>query len=108
MNLESVQHLIKVAIVEGMEISGAFLSDHICKSCLHGKQTRAIISTISRVKNLQVFYHFYSNLCGSMQTTSQLGHHYFMTYIDSASHLLKVCLLKAKNNTLSEIKKIIE
>ncbi|KAJ3531725.1 hypothetical protein NM688_g7534 [Phlebia brevispora] len=92
-----------------MELVGDHtLGPDLCESCLHGKQTRAPIPTVSSVDNLRVLHCIYSDICGPMPTVSRQGFNSFLTFIDGNSHLVKVELIRTKDEMFGHTKAFIE
>ena len=50
----------------------------------------------------------YSDLVGPIKLQDRNREHYFMTFLDSHSHYLKVILLKSKKKTEEQLKLLIE
>jgi len=83
----TVKKLSKKQMVKGMEIDKHDDEDetHQCSTCLKGKMTQQLIPKVSNIENPRILHHIYSDICGPMQKTTQDGHRYFMTFIDSHS-----------------------
>jgi hypothetical protein len=96
-------------MVRGMEVSGSITDEkQVCKPCLEGKQPRKPIPDESTIENPRVLHRTYSDVCGPMETPSQTGHRYFMTFIDACSHLVTVKLLKTKDEAFGSTKVYFE
>ncbi|GBE88792.1 Retrovirus-related Pol polyprotein from transposon TNT 1-94 [Sparassis crispa] len=107
-SVDSVLKIVRKGMVKGMSIVGEKVSNVSCKPCLHGKQTRQPILKESDVKNPRILHRTYSDVCGPMQTQTQSGHHYFITFIDGHTHHLVANLMKTKDEALSHFKAFVE
>ena len=70
--------------------------------------TRQPIPKVSNIENPCILHRIYSDICGPMQNTTQDGHRYFMTFIDSHSWYIKVKLLKTKDEVVEKLMALIE
>jgi len=97
-------------MVKGMEIDEHDNEDetHQCSTYLEDKMTWQPIPKVSDIENPHVLHCIYSDICGPMQKTTQDGHHYFMTFIDSHSWYIKVKLLKTKDKAEEKLMALIE
>ena len=106
----TVKKLSKKQMVKGMEIDKHDDKDetHQCSTCLKGKMTWQPIPKVSDIENPHILHHIYSDICGSIQKTTQDGHCYFITFIDSHPWYIKVELLKTKNEAVEKLIALIE
>jgi len=83
----TVKKLFKKQMVKGMEIDKHDNKDetHQCSTCIKGKMIQQPIPKVSDIENPCILHHIYSDICSPMQKTTQDGHRYFMTFIDSHS-----------------------
>jgi len=97
-------------MVKGMEIDKHDNKDetHQCSTCIKGKMTQQPIPKVSDIENPHILHHIYSDICSPMQKTTQDGHRYFMTFIDSHSWYIKVELLKTKDEAKEKLMALIE
>ena len=104
-NTNSVLKLFRKGMVDGMEITDTLQhSINPYESCLKGKQTQMDIPKWSHVCSPCNLHHTYSDLCGPMQTTSQKGNAYFITFTDEYSHHLTVNFLWSKHEAFTALK----
>jgi len=96
-------------MVKGMHVTDIDSHDSgTCKACLESKQTRAPIPKVSDVQNPSVLHRVYLDLVGPIEPRGRNGERYFMTFLNSHSHYLKVVLLKSKNEAEEQLKSLIE
>ena len=71
-------------------------SNHVCKHCQHGKQTKVRFNTKEYYtsKPLELVH---TDLCGPTRTKSIQGEYYFILFIDDYTRMTWVCFLKEKS-----------
>lgn len=97
LNIKSVKTL--TSMVEGMDLHEAHVDTSVfpCEACIQGKQTCVPFSTQSVSRANKVLELVYSDVCGTMRTTSLGGSRFFLTFIDDFSRKVWVYPLKAKS-----------
>lgn len=76
-----------------------------CEVCMEAKQVRLPFNTkrYKAVRNLQILH---TDVCGPITPNTWDGKKYMLTVLDDYSHFVKVYLLKNKNETFDNIKRL--
>ncbi|MCO5550654.1 hypothetical protein L7F22_004143 [Adiantum nelumboides] len=97
---QSIMHLKKEGLVEGLPTFQVNEEPNLCPSCQFGKQQRRRFnkSTYQARQPLELIH---SDVWGPSQTTSMGGDHYFLTFVDDMSRKVWVYFLKNKSEVFS-------
>ncbi|MCO5571734.1 hypothetical protein L7F22_025482 [Adiantum nelumboides] len=100
---QSIMHLKKEELVEGLPTFQVNEEPNLCSSCQFGKQQRRRFnkSTYQARQPLELIH---SDVWGPSQTTSMGGAHYFLTFVDDMSRKVWVYFLKNKSEVFSYFK----
>ena len=77
--------------------------NHVCRHCLHGKQTRTSFKVKEHTTS-QPLELIHIDLCGPTRTTSFQGEYYFMLLIDDYTRMTWVTFLKEKSKAFMKFK----
>lgn len=83
---QRVQYMTPNNLVRG--IPHLPLLNHICETCVQGKQTRQRIPKISSSRSTRPLQLIHSDLCGPLPTASLFQSRYFITFTDDHSSQL--------------------
>ncbi|MCO5557878.1 hypothetical protein L7F22_011450 [Adiantum nelumboides] len=100
---QSIMHLKKEGLVEGLPTFQVNEEPNLCPSCQFGKQQRRRFSK-STYRARQPLELIHSDVWGPSQTTSMGGAHYFLTFVDDMSRKVWVYFLKNKYEVFSYFK----
>ncbi len=99
LNMASLKKL--KTMVNGMNLKEVPLH-HVCEACIEGKHQRTYFPKDEATRASKLLELVYSDVCGSMKTTSCGGARYFVTFIDDFSKKNHVYLLKAKRKVFDK------
>ncbi|MCO5605635.1 hypothetical protein L7F22_059818 [Adiantum nelumboides] len=100
---QSIMHLRKEGLVEGLPTFQVHEEPNLCPSCQFGKQQRRRFNK-STYRAKQPLELIHSDVWGPSQTTSMGGAHYFLTFVDDLSRKVWVYFLKNKSEVFSYFK----
>ncbi|MCO5559847.1 hypothetical protein L7F22_013451 [Adiantum nelumboides] len=100
---QSIMHLKKEGLVEGLPTFQVNEEPNLCPSCQFGKQQRKRFNK-STYRARQPLELIHSDVWGPSQTTSMGGAHYFLTFVDDMSRKVWVYFLKNKPEVFSYFK----
>ena len=79
-----------------------------CEACVKGKMHRLPHHPFKEVKSTEKLQLVYTDVCGPMQTQSQGGSRYFITFTDDYSRYSMTYFLKKKSKALEKFKEFKE
>ncbi|MCO5583616.1 hypothetical protein L7F22_037529 [Adiantum nelumboides] len=100
---QSIMHMKKEGLVEGLPTFQVNEEPSLCPSCQFGKQQRSRFNK-STYRAKQPLELIHSDVWGPSQTTSMGGAHYFLTFVDDMSRKVWVYFLKNKSKVFSYFK----
>ncbi|MCO5604181.1 hypothetical protein L7F22_058342 [Adiantum nelumboides] len=100
---QSIMHLKKEGLVEGLPTFQVNEEPNLCPSCQLGKQQRRRFNK-STYRTRQPLELIHSDVWGPSQTTSMGGAHYILTFVDDMSRKVWVYFLKNKSEVFSYFK----
>jgi len=107
--MHSVKKLLELSIVTGIELidDGTNHTDGECIACIKGKTTWNIIPKKSNVENPRRLHRIYSDVCGPFDIKGYSQSQYFMTFVDSFSHYIRVKPIRSKDEASKVLKEWI-
>src|SRR5215510_3977976 len=102
LNFSDVKQLVLRELVTGIDIKSSTPPDPICEPCISGKQHRVVNKTASRATELLFLIH--SDLHGPLPVRTPEGYRYWVTFIDDATRLWALYLLREKSDTFHAFK----
>ncbi|MCO5587934.1 hypothetical protein L7F22_041887 [Adiantum nelumboides] len=100
---QSIMHLKKEGLVEGLPTFQVNEEPNLCPSCQFGKQQRRRFNK-STYRAKQPLELIHSDVWRPSQTASMGGAHYFLTFVDDMSRKVWVYFLKNKSEVFSYFK----
>jgi len=105
----SVKKLLESSMVTGMELidDGTNHADGECIACIKEKTTRNVIPKKSDVENPRRLHRIYSDVCGPFDIEGYSWSRYFVTFVDSFSHYVRVKPIRSKDEASKVLKEWI-
>jgi hypothetical protein len=102
----SIRKLIDEGMVEGLKLEKSALSESLfCKSCVHAKATRKPIPKAREGSRAEVFgEEVHSDLWGPAPVETKGGRKYYITFMDDATRLTHLYLLRTKDEAFKTYK----
>ena len=102
-NFHSLKEMSKRKLVEGLPQINA--PDHICRSCMAGKQHRNPFPQASHFRATRPLELVYMDICGPIMPSTLGGSRHFLLIVDDFSRLMWVSMLKLKSDALREFQR---
>ena len=80
-------------------------SDHLCRSCMAGKQNRRSFPDKSEFRASKKLQLIHGDICGPIQPSTVGGRRYYFLMIDDYSRLMWVAFLKEKSEAFQQFKR---
>jgi hypothetical protein len=103
LNFSDVHQLISKDLVTGITVKSKASPDPICEPCIAGKQHRQV-NKAALFKATEPLELIHSDLHGPLPTSPH-GYIYWVTFVDDATRLWAVLLLRKKSETFDAFKK---
>ena len=75
-----------------------------CEGCIEGKMQRKPFTSVGEIRSTRKLQLVHSDVCGPMNTDSNGGRRYFVTFIDDYSRCCKVYFMRRKWEVLEKFK----
>src|SRR6202000_697802 len=95
-NYTDLKHMIASKLVTGLKVDSSPSPDPVCEPCIAGKQHRIVNKSATRTTVPLAIVH--CDLHGPMPIRSPEGYRFFMVFVDDATRLWTLYLLKAKSD----------
>jgi len=109
MIIYSIKKLHELSMVTKMELidnsTNHANSEYI--ACIKGKITQNVIFEKSDIENPRRLHRIYFNICGPFDIKGYSQSQYFMTFVDSFSHYVRIKPIRSKNKASKVLKKWI-
>jgi len=105
----SVKKLLESSMVTGMELidNGTNHTDSECIACIKGKTTQNVIPKKSNVENPRRLHRIYSDVYGPFDIEGYSWSQYFVMFVNSFSHYVRVKPIRSKNEASKVLKEWI-
>ena len=103
LNFESLKKMQQMEMVAGLPLLTNV--NTVCEGCVFGKHKRKPFDKEGSWRASQPLELVHTDLCGPMQSESNGGNRYFITFIDDFSRMSWVYFLRNKSNALNVFKK---
>ena len=75
-----------------------------CETCTEGKHYRSPFSTGGGMRAEHILDLVLTDVCGKLNSRSEGGAEYFVTFVDGKSRYVWVCVLKSKSEVFSKFR----
>lgn len=103
-DINAIKNMIKIENLNTIQCT----CNAFCDVCQEGKMTRKFFSKSKPIHSKAILDLVHTDLCGPMQTQTQSGKRYVLTFIDDYSRYTFIYLLREKNEVKIKIREFIE